>query len=91
MLRQMPSRIKSRGNRNRYGFCAVLSEQISGQINSPCVCGIKGGVAQLTKALSNEWVGKDIADNSIDPWVLCCIKMNVVDGQGRETKKLYIG
>lgn len=65
---------------NRYGFCAVLSGQISGQTDSPCVCGIKGGVAQLTKALSNEWAGKETADNSIDLCYFAVLKMKVTDG-----------
>lgn len=64
-LQQMPSRTNSKGNTNQNGFCAVPSGQISGQINSPCVCGIKGGVAQLTKALSNDWAGDEITENSI--------------------------
>lgn len=51
----MPSSTNSKGKTNQNGFCAVLSGQISWQINSPCVCAIKGGVAQLTEALSNEW------------------------------------
>lgn len=41
-----------------------FSGQISWQIHSPCVCGIKGGVAQLTKALSNEWAGNQSTQNS---------------------------
>lgn len=43
------------------------------------------GVAQLTKALSNEWAGK-VADNSIDPWLFCCFKMKVVDGGVDESR-----
>ena len=48
---------------NRYGFCTVLSRADFRADYSPCVCGIKGGVAQLTKALWNEWAGKEVGDN----------------------------
>jgi 2-deoxy-D-gluconate 3-dehydrogenase len=38
-----------------------------GGITVPAYAASKGGVAQLTKALSNEWVGKGINVNAIAP------------------------
>lgn len=77
MLRQMPNRTNSKGNMIQNGFCAVLSGQISGPINSPCVYDINSGVGQLAKALSNEWAGNEITENPIYPWISFCIKMKV--------------
>ncbi len=44
---------------------SLLSYQ--GGITVPAYAASKGGVAQLTKALSNEWVGKGINVNAIAP------------------------
>ena len=44
---------------------SLLSFQ--GGITVPAYAASKGGIAQLTKALSNEWAGKGIAVNAIAP------------------------
>ena len=44
---------------------SLLSFQ--GGINVPAYAASKGGVAQLTKALSNQWAGRGISVNAIAP------------------------
>lgn len=46
-------------------IASVLSFQ--GGVNVPGYAAAKGGVAQLTKALANEWAGKKIGVNAIAP------------------------
>jgi 2-deoxy-D-gluconate 3-dehydrogenase len=46
-------------------ICSLLSFQ--GGINVPAYAASKGGVAQLTKALSNQWADKGISVNGIAP------------------------
>ncbi|KJX97566.1 2-deoxy-d-gluconate 3-dehydrogenase like protein [Zymoseptoria brevis] len=46
-------------------ICSLLSFQ--GGINVPAYAASKGGVSQLTKALSNQWAAKGISVNGIAP------------------------
>jgi len=50
---------------------SLLSFQ--GGINVPAYAASKGGVSQLTKALSNQWAGQGISVNAIAPgkWAIC--------------------
>ena len=54
------------GNRGRIiNIASLLTFQ--GGINVPAYAASKGGVAQLTKALSNQWAGRGINVNAIAP------------------------
>ncbi|KAG8627017.1 hypothetical protein KVT40_004500 [Elsinoe batatas] len=63
MLLQEPDAQGSRGKIINVG--SLLSFQ--GGITVPAYAASKGGVAQLTKALSNEWAGKGVGVNAIAP------------------------
>ena len=60
MLTRTPKFGEPRGNIINIG--SLLSFQ--GGITVPAYAAAKGGIAQLTKALSNEWAGKGILVNA---------------------------
>lgn len=63
MLKRTPD---SRGHRgNIINVASLVSFQ--GGLNVPAYAAAKGGVAQLTKALSNEWSSKGVNVNAIAP------------------------
>lgn len=63
MLEQTPNHAGRRGN--IINVASLLSFQ--GGLTVPAYAASKGGVAQLTKALSNEWASQGISVNAIAP------------------------
>ena len=63
MLQQAPNASGKRGT--VINVASLLSFQ--GGLTIPAYAASKGGVAQLTKALSNEWAGQQISVNAIAP------------------------
>ena len=63
MLEQIPDPSGRRGS--IINVASLLSFQ--GGITVPAYAASKGGVAQLTKALSNEWASRGVAVNAIAP------------------------
>ncbi|MBI5301344.1 MAG: SDR family oxidoreductase [Chloroflexi bacterium] len=63
---QMAGRVMLRQGRGKIINVASLNS-FTGGITIPAYAASKGGVALLTKALSNEWAGKGICVNAIAP------------------------
>ncbi|KAK4692179.1 hypothetical protein P7C71_g4977, partial [Lecanoromycetidae sp. Uapishka_2] len=63
MLEQIPNQAGRRGS--IINVASLLSFQ--GGLTVPAYAASKGGVAQLTKALSNEWASHGISVNAIAP------------------------
>ncbi|WP_029042491.1 SDR family oxidoreductase [Cucumibacter marinus] len=65
LSREIGKRMIERGSGKIIFIASVLSFQ--GGINVPGYAAAKGGIAQLTKALANEWAGKGVNVNAIAP------------------------
>lgn len=63
MLKRTPDSNGHRGN--IINVASLVSFQ--GGLNVPAYAAAKGGIAQLTKALSNEWSSKGVKVNAIAP------------------------
>ncbi len=60
-----------------------------GGITVPAYAASKGGVAQLTKALSNEWASKGLNINAIAPGYMATeMNTNLINDEGRSTEIL---
>ena len=76
---------------NSRGKIVNIASMLSffGGFTVPAYAASKGGVAQLTKALANEWTGKGINVNAIAPGYMAT-EMNtaLINDQGRNTEIL---
>jgi 2-deoxy-D-gluconate 3-dehydrogenase len=65
LSRDLGKRMVERGSGKIIFIASLLSFQ--GGILVPSYAASKGGIAQLTKALANEWAGKGVQVNAIAP------------------------
>jgi 2-deoxy-D-gluconate 3-dehydrogenase len=66
LLNQLAGRVMlSQGHGKIINVASLLS--FSGGITVPAYAAAKGGVAQLTKALANEWAGRGVNVNAVAP------------------------
>ncbi|CAK7563852.1 MAG: hypothetical protein SEPTF4163_001729 [Sporothrix epigloea] len=76
---------------NRRGAIINVASLLSfqGGITVPAYAASKGGVAQLTKALSNEWASKGITVNAIAPgYIATDMNTALIDDEARATSIL---
>lgn len=86
MLEQMPNNAGRRGS--IINVASLLSFQ--GGLTVPAYAASKGGIAQLTKALSNEWASRGISINAIAPGYVAT-EMNNALMEDEERAKSIVG
>ena len=84
--RTMLDRAEPAGNRKIIFMASLLSFQ--GGINVPAYAAAKGGVAQLTKALSNQWAARGITVNAIAPGYIATERVKAVPQEVLKSKIL---
>jgi len=82
-----PNHAKYDGQRKKIIFIASVTS-FTGSVEIPAYSASKGAIAQLTKALNNEWMGRGINVNAIAPGY---IQTNLTSGiAGNEEKERHI-
>ena len=84
LSRDLGKRMVERGAGKIIFIASLLSFQ--GGILVPSYAASKGGVAQLTKALANEWAGKGVQVNAIAPgYIATDLNARFADRPGKES------
>ncbi len=86
LARELGRRMVDRGNGKIVFVASLLSFQ--GGVTVPGYAASKGGIAQLTKALANEWAGKGVNVNAIAPGYIATD--NTAALRGDETRSRQI-